>query len=58
MSAPTLLALAQPAAGQPLWQGYGWNPIPWFWLAMGVGLLIGFILVTFRTRDLPHDPAR
>lgn len=53
MSAYNLLALAEPVKG--MWQGYGWDPIPWFWLAMGLGLLVGFFLLAFRTRDLPHD---
>lgn len=56
MNAFTHLALAEPMKG--MWQGYGWDPHPWFWLAMGLGLLAGFFLLAFRTRDLPHDEPR
>lgn len=56
MTAHALFALA-PRAADPdsIWLGNGWNPIPWFWLFLGLVMLVGFFLLAFSRRGLPHD---
>jgi|GEM_PF-5300861 len=59
MNALTLLALApQAQAPDSIRLLNGWDPIPWFWLILGIVMLAGFFLLAFRRSDLPHDETR
>jgi hypothetical protein len=58
MNALILLALVPEApAPNSIWLINGWDPIPWFWLILGIVMVAGFFLLAFRRSDLPHDDA-